>query len=759
MSAAAPDPAPHLAIHVHLLDDRWHGLPEWPPAPFRLFQALVAAAARGDVLAEEDAAALAWLEEREPPMIIAPEEAPGREYVTFVPNNDLDAVGGNPDRVGEIRVGKLVRPWLLMADARLSYVWRDVAGDMPSEHFDRLEDIAHRLYQFGRGVDMAFARMEWLDEVALKAISEAPGFRLFRPRPRGRERPLAVPARGSLNSVRERYADMRGRLQTHVEGRNKVKQLFRQPRKAFFGQACYECAPRRRVFALRSGEDATIYAPWRRTKVVALVERLRDEAAARLKTALPERVEEIERFLVGRDAGKRDKAWRVRIVPLPSIGHVHAGGAIRRVLVEVPQGCPLRAEDVFWAFTNLSPDERVDPQTGEIIRNTVLSNEDDGFVDRHFTEPALRWRTVTPAALPVKRRGRLSGSERLHRERQAIAAVRQALRHAGVAVRAVSIRVQREPFDRNAAPAGEYAAGRFHAGRLWHVEIVFDRPVSGPLIVGDGRYLGLGLMAPVREDVRRAESEPGDAFLFRLPGEGVLAQDGGVVLKYLRAALMRHDAETHRREQTCPLFSGHERHSAAPARSGAHRHVFLAAPPDADGRVRDLLVIAPWLADNHPDARKPDTLDKENPHRHFIDVVRGLRALYGPELPRTPLVAAPPAEVDEHPLLAPARIWRSTTPVVSTRHYRAGRDGTPEAFLAEDIRRELRRRRLPRGEAEKGRGPLPESIDVIEATVGRDGRVRGLARLEFHAPVRGPFLLGWGSHGGQGTFVGEPPRA
>src|SRR5262249_37316688 len=38
---------------------------------------------------------------------------------------------------------------------------------------------------------------------------------------------------------------------------------------------------------------------------------------------------------------------------------------------------------------------------------------------------------------------------------------------------------------------------RFTKERLWHVEIGFGRPVPGPLLIGDGRYLGLGLMAPV----------------------------------------------------------------------------------------------------------------------------------------------------------------------------------------------------------------------------------------------------------------------
>ncbi|HHN68271.1 MAG TPA: type I-U CRISPR-associated protein Cas5/Cas6, partial [Thermopetrobacter sp.] len=92
-------PASHLAIFVHLLAARWHGLPEWPPAPFRLFQALLAAAARGAEVTEADAEALRRLERLPPPVILAPVAVPGRAHTAYVPNNDLDAVGGDPDRV------------------------------------------------------------------------------------------------------------------------------------------------------------------------------------------------------------------------------------------------------------------------------------------------------------------------------------------------------------------------------------------------------------------------------------------------------------------------------------------------------------------------------------------------------------------------------------------------------------------------------------------------------------------------------------
>src|SRR5690606_22272981 len=92
------------------------------------------------------------------------------------------------------------------------------------------------------------------------------------------------------------------------------------------------------------------------------------------------------------------------------------------------------------------------------------------------------------------------GIERVMELSGARAAVIQSLRHVNVRAPVVSIRCQREPFEGAGARVEPFAEGtRFEKERLWHVEIVFGVPVQGPLLLGDGRFLGLGLMAPVRD--------------------------------------------------------------------------------------------------------------------------------------------------------------------------------------------------------------------------------------------------------------------
>src|ERR1700676_384636 len=97
-------------LFVRLHDGRYHGRPEWPPSPARLFQALIAGAARGEMIAKEDRRAFVWLESLKAPLIAAPPMRAGQSFSNFVPNNDMDAVGGDPKRVSKIRAPKLIRP-------------------------------------------------------------------------------------------------------------------------------------------------------------------------------------------------------------------------------------------------------------------------------------------------------------------------------------------------------------------------------------------------------------------------------------------------------------------------------------------------------------------------------------------------------------------------------------------------------------------------------------------------------------------------
>src|SRR5690606_8693933 len=99
-----------------------------------------------------------------------------------------------------------------------------------------------------------------------------------------------------------------------------------------------------------------------------------------------------------------------------------------------------------------------------------------------------------------KLRDAKGGIERAREIANSRAAVVQALRHAGIRTRVDAVRLQREPFGAAGSRVEPFAEGtRFEKERLWHVELSFTAPITGALLIGDGRFLGLGLMAPAAD--------------------------------------------------------------------------------------------------------------------------------------------------------------------------------------------------------------------------------------------------------------------
>lgn len=744
-----------LLIEVRLLEPRYHGDADWPPSPGRLFQALVAGAYGGRWAAEDPAwkdAALRWLEALPPPHIAAPPSRPGRATRYWVPNNSLDSRGGDPARIAEIRTAKTVTPRLLEAEPVLLFAWPFPAGQ--EETAEAVARLAGRLHRLGRGPDAAFARAEVTGWTQALARLEAHGGAPSRPVPgaaAGADDPLC-PIPGTLDSLKRRHAAWRAQFRPGREGRKPVLH-FERPPKPLLSPVAYDRPPARLLFEIR-GENGA-FAAWPLARAAALAEAVRDGAAALLSRRLPERAGAIERLLVGRGAGEADKSLRPRIVPLPSIGTARTDADIRRVLLEVPADCPLPLSELSAALGAL--DLSMAPDTGELAEGggPVLVRTEDRRMAAHYRialggepprRPVRHWRTVTPAALPVARaRGRLGGASRRVNEAEAAAAVHQALRHAGIAARPFSIRVQREPWTVKGERAERFAlpahlksrtgdgAGAQAGDRLWHVAVTFEEPIAGPLLIGDGRWLGLGLMmpgAPPDEGATQAAGDPPDLLAFPLnPALRPPASRAGEVAQAVRRALMslarRPDGGVH------PLFSGHL-DGPGPARPGDHRHVYLAAEDaDGDGRLDRVLVIAPWRVDR---SWTPDGEER----RGFRQVAERLTRVTAGPLGVLEL-GAPEAVPPEA-----GRVWRSVTPYHPTRHPR--RHGDPAAFLAEDVKAECRRRHVPE----------PAAVEVEEMERGPRGGLSARLILRFAGPVTGPLVLGRTAHQGGGRFAAIP---
>ena len=725
-----------LLISVRLHDGRYHGRGDWPPSPARLFQALVAGAGLIGPIDKNHSEALRWLErkcESAPPIIGAPVSHGGQRIMFYMPNNDLDRVGGDPQRTAEIRTAtKIFKPYLFDASVPFLYTWL-LNGD--EEHEAQpgvICSLSERIYQFGRGVDMAWAHAQLLDASEFQQIvSDYPG-RIYRPSKGTSAINLRCPATGSYTSLMTRYKAYSGRFGIAGNGK-RIVETFSKPPRPRFRPVRYDSPSSQLVYELRAPSSLAPFAAWQLAKVVELVERLRDAAVDRLQQAIPSQKAEIDRALVGRKPnGSNDGPIdaRVRIVPLPSVGHVHADRAVRRVLVEVPASCPINAEDVQWAFSSL---ELADNDTGEVV--VIVTPAVEAGMLGHYgigdDAPSRVWRSVTPLALPeCAARRRIEptrkieeakdGKERAAEQARAATGVWQALRHAEVQQRPQAIRVQREPFEGNGERVEAFAAGtRFRKERLWHVEITFEAPVSGPLVLGDGRFLGLGVMAPL------AKTHGLHAFAV----ESGLARDAEptLVAQALRRAVMARVQDVLGPSESLPaFFSGHERDGSPAAAS----HVAYAFDP----RTSRLLVIAPHLLDR----REPTLAEKRwlSTLDEALGFFRDLRAGSAGHL----ALRSAWMDTASDPLVAPSRIWESVTPYVVTRH---AKQASASEALASDVRAECRRRGIPE----------PVEVFPIESRGVSNLGLVGRARLIFAIAVKGPILLGRSRYCGGGLFA------
>jgi CRISPR-associated protein Csb2 len=259
------------------------------------------------------------------------------------------------------------------------------------------------------------------------------------------------------------------------------------------------------------------------------------------------------------------------------------------------------------------------------------------------------------------------------------------------------------------------------------VEVCFEAPVSGPLAIGDGRFLGLGVLAP----------------LATTTGIHVFAIESGLIgtpapehmARALRRAVMaRVQAELG--EKPLPaFFSGHEP-GGGPARTEQGSHLAFLYDPVCSR----LIVVAPHVLDR----REPTA--EERDHLATLDqALQGMRELRAGPAGRL-VLRRTWMDVDSDALTASSRVWESATSYVVTRHARMG---DAQAALTADVIAECHRRGLP----------APAAVSVLStegvAGVGLSGRIQ----LKFDTAVRGPIVLGRNRYIGGGLFVTAPANA
>ena len=553
-----------LCIQVRFLRGSCHGrgdggVPEWPPSPLRLFQALVAAASfrwgwgkQIDSAADDSAVDfLRWLENLSAPEILAPPVRETAPFRLYVPNNTADlAVPGRTgwkkgiqsnlkdvEKYQKMRTEKDVQGHQIEnedEDAPVSFVWsvEKLDGD-PSSYIGRLKDAAASLTHLGWGIDMAAADARLLSTAEVKKL---PG-ESYQPVDEETELSLRVPIRGTFEALKKCHRKFLER----IEGK---KQTFQPaPKSTTFCKRYYLSAnksrkPRVAAFALLPREQNTsarfqAFDPVEQgTAVAAMIRQL---------VSQPEFHQQLGwepkdlAMLHGHGETETDdrshqpvSGPRLAILPLPSLegrgqGRSRVLGSIRRVLLTIMRGdekSSAKLDEVqrLLAGGVLPPN----PNDRRPTPSAVLSPIHKDKVIQEYLRPAKSWSTVSPVVLPgfddpggLCRKLRppqvenLSAKEKREilckLEKRTEDLLRKAIRHAGYSTEMAEnakLCWRGTGFWPGTALAGKSFVPQYlRQYRRLHVRIDWRDSkgklieVNGPVCLGGGRFLGMGLFA------------------------------------------------------------------------------------------------------------------------------------------------------------------------------------------------------------------------------------------------------------------------
>ncbi len=475
-----------LVIDIELISGRYDAAgagdrdaAEWPPHPARVFCALVASAR-----SEGDREALRWLECLPAPVVQASPTARPDVRASYVVTNAVEKAGGSqfhPARTNALKV----RHSALPGSSRVRVVWPDVDGESPAVAI--LDALARRVPYLGRSTGVAALSI---------GIGQAPapyelphGLAQFNPAPGARDGAgLRVPYPGYLDLLIDQYDNGR-------------------PPWEISREVTY-----RRVGGESPGTVPSDIAPSVYTDVIVLrftglrpdgrlttmfTEALRRAVMSATSDPLPD-------ALHGHGADGRP---HVAFLALPNTGNAQADGHLLGMAVAIPDlpESERRAivRGVLVGLRSSADDSGSDqrvlrfavPRIGEVdLAYQPGLVRPWGINPERWRRGSDHWVSVTPVVL-----------DRYPRKGDVEQEIARACLHVGLPTPR-DIVVSTAPLVTGGIRMRPRDLPEQAHGKLFrHVELRFDQRVAGPMLLGAGRYLGVGLMAPLHSSTSADE--------------------------------------------------------------------------------------------------------------------------------------------------------------------------------------------------------------------------------------------------------------
>ena len=550
-----------FCIEVNLLTGRFvatshhdRSQSEWPPHPARLFSALVATWADSDQPDPIERAALEWLECQGPPSIAASKAVPRRVVTHFVPINDAAIIGASWYRNRAMKVGELLQQFEEAIEVSHGEMTRK-ATSIENRMVKQLE-VTDQVSRVGNTNPNEALKL--LPEGRVKQAREFPSVTPLEPRlsfvwesiPTAEVRSALDGLLGRVTRLGHSSSLVACRLSndpppsTYIPSRQ--GEVFRSVRQGQLARLEHEYrqhkASRPRTLpstAVRYRHtEATVptedpahrpgtagewlvfeFAPQSRWLPSA---RAVDVARVLRAAVLDYAEDPIPEGLSGHGPDRSpSESPHVGFLPLPSVGHEYSDGRLMGIAISLPHSLDeesgrsvLRAVGT-WERTVTKREGR----GGRLPvlrltmgrRGVVKMTRQTGLSalvalrPQVWRRPSRRWVSAFPIALPAHPGplGKGTPAARAKAWAKAEAGVIASCRHVGLP-EPEKVVLAFEPFILGARPAHHFPG--FRQGvpgdgavprRLVHAVVTFAEPVEGPLVLGAGRYLGLGLMRPI----------------------------------------------------------------------------------------------------------------------------------------------------------------------------------------------------------------------------------------------------------------------
>lgn len=442
---------------------------EWPPHPARLFAALTAAFKECD-LGEDERAALEWLEALPPPDVYAdPPEHEGwvRDTVTYyVPVGDAVAkslIPGGSD--GKERWFPAFTP----IDNHVWFIWQ-TDGEI-DRHIKPLNRVAENVTYLGHS----------MSPVRVFVGNNPPA-------------PTLIPS-------------AEGKLVLRVTGKGRLSYLEELHTLRMQNETIQPRLGKVARYAIKGNQPTiTVSSVFRRSYVfrrifgVGLPVEWSFMLTDIVRKALLDRVKDIRKYeqISGHDLlGKPTQKPHMAVIPLADVGHRYADGHMMGFALLLPEDIDTQAleafEDAIYDFNNLTLGRYGEWKIERVNAEQALKSP-KALRLATYTQKSCVWASVTPVVFghypkksqvgPGKNGGKVFAElcNMIGLPEPAEARIGPVSVFSGVP--------KAFEFERSAK---DQTNGKLTS----HVLLRFAEPVSGPVLIGAGRFLGFGLCRPV----------------------------------------------------------------------------------------------------------------------------------------------------------------------------------------------------------------------------------------------------------------------